>query len=403
MPARLNKTPAWIKSLTEDLESLSNAALLRTLRPVEHDGRFVVVNGRRMLNLAGNDYLGLASHPRIIQRARQALGAGVAGAGASRLVTGHTALHAECEAAFAAFKHAESALLFPTGYMANLGVITSLARPDDIVFSDKANHASLIDAVRLSGARHRVYPHLGHDKLLRLLRDARAQDPNEQKRLIIVTDSVFSMDGDSADLHRLAQFADEFGAILVIDEAHGTGTLGDTGAGLCQALAVENKNHVVVSTASKALGSLGGIVTGPRPVIDTLINRARSFIYTTGVMPVIPAMILEALAVLAQEPHRRERLAEVSRHVRERVLAMDQFPGVYPAGPVTPIVPLIVGSAQAALDLAGHLAARGYYAPAIRPPTVPAGKSRVRLSLRCDLTDDDVAGLLQAIQDFVDR
>ncbi len=388
---------SWRDQLQSELQSLRDNALHRSLSPASHEGRFIHVAGRRLLNFSSNDYLALASHPTLLQAGIQALQSLGAGAGASRLVTGHTPAHAQCEAAFAALKHAEAALLFPTGYMANLGAITALAGPDDLILSDKANHASLLDAARFTGATHRVFPHLNYDKLARLLESS--QD-KKKRRTLIVTDSVFSMDGDTADLPLLADLAQKHDAILIVDEAHATGILGPNGAGLCELQGVTDKVHIVISTASKALGSSGGIVTASRLIIDTLINKSRPFIYTTGLPPAVCAMITQALAVVQAQPQTRLRLADLSARTRHAIDALNCFPVVTTRGPITPIIPIIVGSPENALHLSRHLSAHNIHAPAIRPPTVAPGASRVRLSLRADLHDDDITQLIAALKSW---
>lgn len=374
----------WLRQLQDDLQSRRAAHLLRALSPATPDGPRITVGGRTLVNLAGNDYLGLAQHPHLKQAAITATEAHGTGSGASRLVSGTSPDHAALEARFARFKHAQSALLFPTGYMANLAVLTTLAREGDLVCVDKLNHASLLDAAHASGATVRVYPHGDCNKLQRLLsRHAGGVDG----RKFIVTDSVFSMDGDVADLPALCNLAEQYDAVTVIDEAHGTGVLGDSGAGLCELQGVTDRVDVVVSTASKALGGLGGIVTAQKVVIDTLINHARSFIYTTAAPPAQVAAIGAALDVIENEPQRRRRLHNLSRRVREAL----KLPGQ------TPVIPVIVGPPEAAVALSQRLHDAGFYAPAIRPPTVAPGSSRVRLSLRADLEDGDVDRLLNVL------
>ncbi|MCE9589019.1 MAG: 8-amino-7-oxononanoate synthase [Planctomycetes bacterium] len=386
----------WLRELREDLDALRGSHILRSLRAIDHAGRIAVTgDGRRLINLASNDYLDLASHPRLIEAAMNATRDHGTGAGASRLVGGSSPLHAAVEERFARFKHADAALLCPTGYMANLAVLTALAGPGDTVCIDKLNHASLIDAARATGARVRVFPHLGYDKLERLLeRPTEKTTADRHARRFIVTDSIFSMNGDAADLPRLCDLADRHDAILIVDEAHGTGVLGETGAGLSELQGVTDRVDVVVSTASKALGGLGGIVTARREVIDTLVNHARSFIYTTAIPPAQTAAIGAALDVIRDEPWRRERLAVISRRLRD-ALSLDSASPV-----VTPIIPVIVGDSAAALALAKHLEAHGFFAPAIRPPTVPPGSARVRLSLRADMEDGDLNRLIAVLRDW---
>ena len=381
------------RRLATDLIALESNALRRSLRALPSVGRWVEVDGRPLLNLAGNDYLGLAEHPALIDAAIQATQQHGAGSGASRLVAGHLELHRQTEADFALFKHAESALVFSSGYAANLGVLTTLSGPQDLICQDKLNHASLVDAARLSTARVRTYPHGNTEKLERLLTEHQTQSPQAQR--FVVTDAVFSMDGDTADLPRLCDLAERYDAVLIVDEAHGTGVLGPSGSGLIEAQGVTGRVPVVISTASKALGGLGGIVTGSRVLIDTLVNRARSFIYSTAVPPAQAAAIRAAVRVVQAEPRRRERLGEIGQTLR-LALAERGWPGL--DQPIaTPIVPLRVGGVEAALGLQDQLQAAGVLAVAIRPPTVAAGSARVRLSLRADLTDDDVDRVMAAV------
>lgn len=391
----------WLQDLQADLQTRKGQSLKRSLRPVTQRGKWLDLNGRSLLNLAGNDYLGLSTHPRLIAAACEAARVHGVGAQASRLVSGHTPLHARVEAQFAAFKHAPAALLFPTGYMANLATLTALAGPGDLLCLDKLNHASLIDAAHASGARVRVYPHRETAKLARLLEEhfeGGEAPPGRSSRRLIVTDSVFSMDGDVADLPALCDLADRFDAILIVDEAHGTGVLGREGTGLAELQGVAERVDVVVSTASKGLGGLGGIVTARQEVIDTLVNRARPFIYTTAVPPAQAAAIGAAVEVIRNEPERRSRVLALAGRLRQSARRLKWLAAPIPEGEVvTPIVPLIVGTAEAALTLAAHLEAAGFYAPAIRPPTVPPGSARVRVTLRADLEDADLERLIEAL------
>ncbi len=386
------------EQLNAELAKRDAVALRRRLCATPTGGRLVRRDGRDLLNLAGNDYLGLSDHPRVKAAAVQATEQLGVGSGASRLVTGHLELHERVEADFASFKHAEAALILPTGYMANLAVLTALARPGDLVCIDKLCHASLIDAAHASRATVRVYPHGDLDKLERLLSRTR-QHNHDAPRSFIVTDSVFSMDGDTADLPALCDLAERYDAITVVDEAHGTGVLGDGGAGLCEAQSVTGRVDVVISTASKALGGLGGIVTASRAIIDTLVNQARPLIYTTAAPPAQVAAIGAAVEVIRDEPHRRQRLAQLA----ERFTAALADTGLLPAAKahglnrVTPIFPLITGGDGAALALAERLRERGLLAIAIRPPTVAPNAARVRMTLRADLTDDDLSQVIDAI------
>lgn len=427
--------------------------MLRELRVVSCAGPMVTTSdGRELINFTSNSYLGLNEHPQMKRAAIQAIEAYGTGTGASQLITGRGPIHEQAERAFARFKHAEAALLLPTGYMANLAVLTTLAGPGDLVCLDKLCHASLIDAARASGAEVRTFPHLTTDKLRRLLErhaakpqaclpdditELQAQDANVSQpgvhtsptlsnacgltddprsprlrkfisreshtlrnpRRFIVTDSVFSMDGDCADLPSLCDLADEFDAVVMVDEAHGTGVLGKSGAGLCEAQGVTERVYITVSTASKAMGGLGGIIAAAQPVIDTIINHARPLIYTTAIPPAQAASILKAVELIEREPERRQRLCELTMRLRDGLTA--QYWTLPPQGEhVTPIVPLIVGVERDAVALADHLYAKGFAAPAIRPPTVAPGSSRVRLSLRADMEDGHIDQLLEATSNY---
>ena len=391
--------------LLEELTRRQAKHLKRDLRVCAIDGKYIHVGSKRLINLAGNDYLGLAHHPKLKQAAAQAIEDSGTGAGASRLVTGTLAAHTQAEAAFASFKHAPAALLFPTGYMANLAVLGALAGRGDLICQDRLNHASLIDAARTSGASVRTYPHLQHNKLDRLLKAHAQQSP--QKRRFIVSDSVFSMDGDCADLPKLCDLADNHNAVLVVDEAHATGVLGSSGAGLAEAQGVGERLYragaggISIATASKALGGLGGVVTGSQAVIDFLVNAGRPLIYTTAPPPCQAAALSAALEVIQEEPDRRERLAVLSQSIREALI--EQGWPLPPSLHATPILPLITGSASSALALADRLQDNGFLALAIRPPTVGAGQSRVRLALRWDLSSDDLSKLLCALAQAAPR
>lgn len=360
-----------------------------------------------MVNLAGNDYLALADHPHLKEAATTAIEKYGAGSGASRLVTGHLPLHEQVEKRCARFKHAEAALLTPTGFMANLAVLTTLAGEGDLICMDKLNHASLIDAARASGAAVRVFGHRNYDKLDRLLARFAAhggelqEDASRAPRAFIVTDSVFSMDGDVADLPVICDLADRRNAIVVVDEAHATGVLGETGSGLCERQGVSERVDVVISTASKALGGLGGIVTARQVVIDTLVNHARSFIYTTAAAPAQVAALDAALDIVRDEPARRQHVLNLAARLRA-ALAAAVLPTAKSGDDVaTPIIPIIVGAPEAALALGAHLGEHGYHAPAIRPPTVPPGAARVRICLRADLDVEDVDNLARLVNDWM--
>ncbi len=360
-------------------------------------GPWVLRSGKRLLNAASNDYLGLSLHPRLAQAvSASALREGV-GSGASRLVCGHQSAHHALEQKFARFKHAQAALVCPTGASANAAVLGTLPQLGDVVFHDRLNHASLFDATRLGPATLRTFAHRDVAALARKL-DRWQRNKAPQAYAFVVTDSVFSMDGDHADLPALLACCDRYHATLIVDEAHATGILGPTGAGLAEAQNVADAVPISIATASKALGSLGGIISASHRVIDHLINHARAFIYTTAVPPPQIAGIDAALDVIRDEPERRDRLHRIIHDVREALADLALLDAVPAHGFASPILPLITGSADAALRLAAGLCDQGVLGVAIRPPTVPPGRARVRLTLRADMTNRDVSLLINAVR-----
>lgn len=363
---------------------------LRTLRPVEAGaGPRLTLDGRSLVNLGSNNYLGLADHPRVKAAALAAIERHGVGAGASRLLTGHTDVHEELEAAIARLKGAEAALVFGSGYLANLGIIPALVGRGDAIFADRDDHASLIEGCRASGARLRVYRRNRLDRLDALL----ARSPRAGTTLI-VTESVFSMEGDLAPLPDLADLADRHGALLMVDDAHATGVLGARGSGSSEHWGLQDRPIIQMGTLSKALGALGGFVAGPKTLIDYLVNRARTFIYTTALPAAIAAAALEAIRILEEDPAPLRRLRANRRiwHDGVRALGFDTM------GSASPIVPLRIGADGPAVEAAAALAAEGVYAPAIRPPTVPAGTARIRTSILATHTAEDLALALSAVE-----
>lgn len=375
-----------MEELTQELAALEARALRRRLRVVEEvlPGGKVRVAGQVLLNLSSNDYLGLAQDPRIIAAAQAAAGRWGAGAGASRLVVGHLKLHEAVEAHVAAFKGTEAAVIFSTGYMANVGTISALAGPGDVIFSDRLNHASIYDGIKLSGATLQRFPHRDLNRLEQLL-----QQNGAAKRRLIVTDSVFSVDGDVAPLTDLVALKVRYRAWLMIDEAHATGVLGAKGAGLAEALGLTGQIDIHMGTFSKALGSQGGYVAGDRRLVDYLHNRARPFIYSTALAPMVLGAIDQALTIVAAEPERRLYLAQESEAFRQDLLAA----GLDLLGSETQIIPVLVGENERTLAFAAALKDQGLMAVALRPPTVPPGRARVRFSLSAAHSPAD---LLQA-------
>ncbi|MFL5831804.1 MAG: 8-amino-7-oxononanoate synthase [Solirubrobacteraceae bacterium] len=334
-------------------------------------GPHVVLDGKPVLLLCSNNYLGLADHPRVRAAAADAAMRWGVGSGASRLVSGTMTVHRRLEERLAEFKRREAALLFGSGYLANCGVVASLARPGDVVFSDQLNHASIIDGCRLSRAEVFVYEHCDVEHLEWGLQRA------DGRAALIVTDGVFSMDGDVAPLVEIVELARRYGARLAVDEAHGTGALGPGGRGACAEAGVEDEVDVIVGTLGKALGSYGAFVACDGAMARYLVNAARTFIFSTALPPPAASAAMVALDVLEQDPARVDRLARNSDALRAALAAE----GFDTGASRTQIVPLVVGDASAAVAMCEAALARGVFAQAIRPPTVPPGTSRLRLAV----------------------
>lgn len=375
----------WI---ADELTARRREGLERALVALDHAGPRVTVGGRTLLNVSGNDYLGLAHHPHVVARARECLDRFGAGASASRLVSGTLACHEELEARLARFKGYPAALTFGSGYAANLGLIPALVGRDDRVFIDRLAHASLIDGVILSRARLQRFRHNDADHLASLL----GKCPGDGRKLV-VTESVFSMDGDCAPLRDLAATADRHGAFLLVDEAHATGVFGPSGSGCIRAAGLEEHVNLSMGTLSKSLGSQGGFAACSADMRALLINQSRAFIYSTALAPAAAGAALGALDVLEGEPDRGARLLARADGVRERLKAAGLDTGVS----VSQIVPVIVGPSERALRVGQRLREAGFLAVAIRPPTVPPGTARLRLSLSLDHTEAELAALTQAV------
>lgn len=370
------------------LRQLEEQHLLREWIPLDSaTGPTVILRGRRVILLASNDYLGLATHPAVVQAACRATERFGAGSGASRLVCGTLPPHVELEAALANFKGTEAALVFGAGYLANLGLIPALIGPGDIIYADRLCHASLIDGCRLSGADLRVFRHRDAAHLKSLL-GRRAPT----RRALIVTDGLFSMDGDVAPLNDLADLAERYDARLLVDDAHGTGVMGPRGHGTLEYCGVEHRIPFHMGTLGKALGSSGAYVAGPATMIQYLLNTARSFIFTTAPPPGAAAAATAALKVIDTDSARRERLWS-NRHYLHGGL---QRLGFRIPDSVSPILPLRIGDPERALALARALLDEGVFAPAIRPPTVPKSTSRIRLTVTSEHTKEHLDDALAA-------
>jgi 8-amino-7-oxononanoate synthase len=363
--------------LQDRLDELKGLGLYRRMRMVSGpQGPHVVLDGKPVLLLCSNNYLGLADHPRVREAAADAAMRWGAGAGASRLVSGNMTLHRRLEERLAAFKGTQSALLFGSGYLANIGVVPALARRGELVFSDELNHASIIDGCRLSGAETFVYRHADLDHLAWGLRNA------DGRGALIVTDGVFSMDGDIAPLEEIVELARHHDVRVMVDDAHGTGTLGPGGRGTVAAAGLEGEVDVIVGTLGKALGSYGAFVACDGALARYLVNSARGLIFSTGLPPASAAAAIAALELIGEQPRRVERLAANADALRA-ALAREGFDV---AGSETQIVPLIVGNADLALRICEAALECGVFAQAIRPPTVPEGTSRLRLAVMASHT-----------------
>jgi len=380
--------------LTADLNQRREQNLLRKPRIVETpQGPHMQVDGEHYLTFCSNDYLGLANHPKLIESLQTAAKQFGVGSGAAHLVNGHTQLHHELETALAAFTGRDKALLFSTGYMANLGVIDALLSKQDAVFQDKWNHASLLDGGLLSGARFQRYPHKDFKNLANKL------DRSEARRKLIVTDGVFSMDGDVADLSELSQLAKQKDAWLMVDDAHGMAALGHTGAGICEAQAVTQHDvQILMGTLGKGFGTAGAFVAGSAELIDYLTNFARPYIYTTAMPASIAAATLTSLNIIKTEPQRREHLNDLIAHFRKEAALL----GFNLMTSHTAIQPLLVGDAEQALAISNELKQQGIMVTAIRPPTVPQGTSRLRITLSAAHSVDHVDRLLSVLNGLAD-
>ncbi|WP_019563793.1 8-amino-7-oxononanoate synthase [Thioalkalivibrio sp. AKL10] len=377
--------------LEQRLSTVRDAGLWRRTRILDGPQRpEQVIDGHRVIAFCSNDYLGLAGDPAVAAAAHAALDQYGVGAGAAHLINGHTRAHDELEQALARFTGRARALVFSTGYMANLALVQTLVGRHDIVFEDRLNHASLIDAVRLSGARSQRYRHAEPEHLRERLEKA----PATGQRLII-TDGVFSMDGDIAPLPELAALAREYNAWLMVDDAHGLSVLGDTGGGTCQHFGLGGDDvPVLMGTLGKGFGTAGAFVAGSERLIETLIQTARPYIYTTAMPAALAAATLASVQIAASAHDRRAHLQNLLRRLGD---GLDRLGLPHPP-PLTPIQPVTLGTATRANAVAERLFEAGFLVPAIRPPTVPEGEARLRITLSAAHTQTQVDALLQALE-----
>ena len=354
--------------LSASLDELRRAGLLRQMRLPQG------------IDLVSNDYLGLAEHPYLIESMKAALADLPAGSGGSRLLRGHHAVFEAIESRLATFCGSESALLYSSGYSANIGLMQAIVGADDVVVSDALNHASLIDGIRLTKARTMVYPHQDLDALDRALQEPR------RGRAIVVTESVFSMDGDVTAIGAICDIAVRRGAVVVVDEAHATGLFGSRGSGRVEELGLRDRVAATIHTGGKSLGSGGAWVAGSRALRDVMVNRARSFIFSTAPMPVLAAALNAGMDLVEREPERRAEVHRKSALLRRKLADV----GVAVGGQ-SPIVPVMAGSNEAALALQAGMTAAGFDVRAIRPPSVAPGTARLRVTVRYPIADDDLA------------
>jgi 8-amino-7-oxononanoate synthase len=372
----------WDLRFEEELGNLRGKGLFRSLIAIDSaPDTTITIDGKKLLAFCSNNYLGLANHPKLKAAAIAAVQTWGVGAGASRLLSGNFRLYSILEEKIAAMKSCEKALVFNSGYTANIGILSALIGEKDLVLFDRLNHASLIDGVKLSDGSLRVYRHKDMSQLERLLSSRRAN-----QKAIIVTDGVFSMDGDITLLPEMVALSDRYDALIYLDDAHATGVLGEHGRGTCEHFHLHSDRIIQMGTFSKALGGFGGFVAGNNLLILYLINKARSLLYTTALPPSVLATTLAALLLIEDSPDLRERLWVNTSRFRESVMAL----GYNTCGSETPIVPLFIGEADKAVAFAKRLMEEGIYVPAIRPPTVPKGQSRLRITLMATHTNKQI-------------
>ncbi|MFQ5685928.1 MAG: 8-amino-7-oxononanoate synthase [Candidatus Scalindua sp.] len=380
-----------MKNISDELERIKKSGLYRELNIVEGaQGTHLEINSKTYLSFCSNNYLGLANHPLILNAVKDAVEKYGWGTGASRLVSGNMKLHEALEGEISRFKEKEASIVFPTGYMANIGTISSLVSKGDLVICDKLNHASIIDGCRLSGADFRVYPHGDMEKLENILKKS-----SKYPRKLIVTDTVFSMDGDIAPLSDIVRIAHKYKAMVMVDEAHGTGVFGNKGRGVVEHFNLSKKVTIIMGTLSKAVGSLGGYVSGDADLINFLRNKARPFIYTTALPPAVCAASIAGIKLIRKDPSLRTSLWNNVRYLKEK-LDLLNF-NVIPSE--SPIIPILIGDAKKAVDVSKSLYKKGILIPAIRPPTVPAKSSRLRMTVMSTHTREDLESLLDALSD----
>lgn len=376
------------KWLSQRVEKVKESGLYRTLRTMNSAPQSeMIIDGKKKIVFSSNNYLGLANDPRLINAATTELQQFGVGSSGSRLTTGHTDWHQKLEGKIAHFKQAEAALLFSSGFLANVGVLSSLPEEGDVILSDQLNHASIIDGCRLSKADTVIYKHINMKDL-----EEKLIETASYARRFIVTDGVFSMDGTVAPLDHIMKLARQYDAFVIVDDAHATGVLGENGKGTSEYFGVQP--DVVIGTLSKAIGTEGGFVVGSKVLIDFLRNHARTFIFQTSMPPAICAASYTALEIIENSPEKRQQLFLNISKVKQGLEEL----GYMVKGDLTPIIPVIIGDAREAVRFAEKLQENGIYAPAIRPPTVPIGESRIRLTVTSDHSLKEIEYLLNCFE-----
>ena len=380
----------WEDWFREEVASLQEKGLLRRLTPVDSEASTTVtIGGKTILAFCSNNYLGLANHPLLKEAAMAATETWGVGSGASRFISGNSRLYETLETEIARFKGCASAIVFSSGYMANIGALSALIAEGDLVLFDRLNHASLLDGVRRSHGKLRVYRHKDMEQLRLLL----SKRPAQQKAMI-VTDGIFSMEGDIAPLPEIVSLAEAYDAVIYLDDAHGTGVLGKEGRGACEHFGVKSDRIIQMGTFSKALGGLGGFVAGSQPLIQFLINKARTLIYTTAFPPSVLATALAALQFIQKDSSRKERLWANTAKLQRAMTDL----GFYTGSSETPIIPLIVKEADKAVTFSDMLFKEGIYLPAIRPPTVTKGQSRLRATLMATHSPEQIGLFIEKLE-----
>lgn len=379
-----------LEYLQAELDEMRDKGVYRELVQMNTEqGSKVQIDGRNVIQLSSNNYLGLTSHPRLRHAAIEAINAFGVGTGSVRTIAGTFKMHAELEQKLADFKHTEAALVFQSGFTTNQGVLSAILTDKDVVISDELNHASIIDGIRLTKAARRVYTHVDMESL-----EVALKETQSYRKRLIVTDGVFSMDGNIAPLPAIVELAEKYEALVMVDDAHASGVLGDNGRGTVNHFGLDGRVHIQVGTLSKAIGVLGGYVAGPKALIDYLIHKGRPFLFSTSHPPAVTMANMAAIDVLLSEPELIERLWENTTFFKEGLLALGYDIG----SSMTPITPVIVGEDRAAYELSDRLLEYGVFAQGIVFPTVAKGKARVRTIVTAEHSKEELADALRAFE-----